>query len=53
MIPNYELIIKKNGTWWTLTFTQGNLRKEVTIMSLDEIEPFLKENCEGYNDKRT
>jgi hypothetical protein len=28
-------------------------RKEVNITSLEEIEPFLKKYCEGYNDERT
>lgn len=53
MIPNYELIIRKDSVGWHLSFTQGEIRKEVKIMSLEEIEPFLKKNCEGYNDKRT
>lgn len=53
MIPNYELLIRRDGVGWHLSFTQGDTRKEVDITSLEEIEPFLKKYCEGYNDKRT
>lgn len=53
MIPNYELIIRRDGEGWHLSFTQGSTRKEVNITSLEEIEPFLKKHCEGYNDERT
>lgn len=53
MIPNYELLIRRDGEEWHLSFIQGNIRKEVNITSLEEIEPFLRKNCEGYNDKRT
>ncbi len=49
MISNYELIIRKQKVGWFLTFTQGATRKEITINSLDQIESFLKENCEGHN----
>lgn len=34
MIPNYELIIREDGTGWKLIFTQGTTRKEVTIRKL-------------------
>ena len=53
MIPNYELLIRRDGDGYHLSFTHGERRKEVTIESLDMIEKFLQENCEGYNDKRT
>lgn len=53
MIPDYELILRRDGEWWHLSFTQGNTRKEVDITSLEEIESFLRKHCEDYDDKRT
>lgn len=50
MTPDYELIIRKEGSGWHLLFIQGDINIEVTLTSLDQIEEFLKQNCEGYND---
>lgn len=51
MTPDYELLIRRDGTKWKLMFTQGSIRKEVTITSLSEIVSFLRDNLKEKIDE--